>query len=28
MGNEEGDEVIVKAPQGNILYEILEVKYI
>jgi transcription elongation factor GreA len=28
MGNEEGDEVTVKAPQGNILYEILEVKYI
>ena len=28
IGNEEGDEVIVKAPKGDILYEILEVKYI
>ena len=28
IGNEEGDEVIVKAPKGNILYEILEVQYI
>ena len=28
MGNEEGDEVIVKAPKGDILYEILEVQYI
>ena len=28
MGNEEGDEVTVKAPQGDIIYEILEVKYI
>ena len=26
--NEEGDEVIVKAPKGDILYEILEVQYI
>ena len=28
LGNEEGDEVTVKAPKGNILYEILEVLYI
>ena len=28
IGNEEGDEVTVKAPKGDILYEILEVKYI
>ena len=28
MGNEEGDEVTVKAPKGDILYEILEVEYI
>ena len=28
MGNEEGDEITVKAPKGDILYEILEVKYI
>jgi transcription elongation factor GreA len=28
IGNEEGDEVIVKAPQGDIFYEILEVEYI
>ena len=28
LGNEEGDEVIVKAPKGDILYEILEVLYI
>ena len=28
MGNEEGDEVTVKAPKGDILYEILEVHYI
>ena len=28
MGNEEGDEIIVKAPKGDILYEILEVRYI
>jgi len=28
LGNEEGDEVIVKAPIGDIIYEILEVKYI
>jgi len=28
IGNEEGDEVIVKAPKGDILYEILEVQYI
>ena len=28
ISNEEGDEVIVKAPKGDILYEILEVQYI
>ncbi|BBB23014.1 transcription elongation factor GreA [Abyssogena phaseoliformis symbiont OG214] len=28
MGNEEGDEVTVKAPKGDIVYEILNVKYI
>ena len=28
MGNEVGDEVVVKAPQGDIIYEILEVAYI
>ena len=28
IGNEEGDKVIVKAPKGDILYEILEVQYI
>ncbi|HIE78794.1 MAG TPA: transcription elongation factor GreA, partial [Candidatus Thioglobus sp.] len=28
LGNEEGDEVTVKAPMGDILYEILEVQYI
>jgi transcription elongation factor GreA len=28
MGNEEGDEVIVKAPKGDLTFEILEVKYI
>ena len=28
IGNEEGDEVTVKAPKGDILYEIIEVKYI
>ena len=28
MGNEEGDEVTVKAPKGDILYEILDVQYI
>ena len=28
MGNEEGDEITVKAPKGDILYEILEVRYI
>ena len=28
MGNEEGDEVTVKAPKGDIIYEILEVQYI
>ena len=28
ISNEEGDKVIVKAPKGDILYEILEVQYI
>lgn len=28
MGNEEGDEVTVKAPRGDIVYEILEVEYL
>ena len=28
LGNEEGDEVTVKAPIGDILYEILQVQYI
>jgi len=28
IGNEEGDEVTVKAPKGDIFYEILEVQYI
>ena len=28
IGNEEGDAVTVKAPKGNILYEIIEVQYI
>jgi len=28
IGNEEGDEVTVKAPKGDILYVIIEVKYI
>ena len=28
IGNEEGDEVTVKAPKGDIIYEILEVQYI
>lgn len=28
MGSEEGDEVTVKAPQGDTLYEILEVQYL
>jgi transcription elongation factor GreA len=28
MGNEEGDEVTVKAPKGDIVYEILEVQYL
>ena len=28
LGNQEGDEVIVKAPIGDIIYEILEVQYI
>ena len=28
MGNEEGEEVTVKAPAGSIVYEILEVQYI
>ena len=28
IGNEKGDEVTVKAPKGDIFYEILEVQYI
>ena len=28
IGNEEGDEITAKAPKGDILYEILEVRYI
>ena len=28
MGNEEGDEVTVNAPKGDIVYEILEVQYL
>ena len=28
MGNEKGDEITVKAPKGDILYEIIEVQYI
>jgi transcription elongation factor GreA len=28
MGNEEGDEVVVKAPAGDIIYEILKVQYL
>ena len=28
LGKEEGDEAIVNAPKGDIIYEILEVKYI
>ena len=28
IGNEEGEEITVKAPKGDILYEILEVRYI
>ena len=28
IGNEEGDEVTVKVPKGDILYEIIEVQYI
>ena len=28
IGNKEGDEVTVKAPKGDILYEIIEVQYI
>ena len=28
MGNEEGDEITVKAPKGDILYVIIEVQYI
>ena len=28
IGNEEGDEITVKAPKGDILYQILEVRYI
>lgn len=28
MGNEEGEEVVVRAPKGEIYYEILEVQYL
>jgi transcription elongation factor GreA len=28
LGKEEGDEVIVKAPKGDISYEILEIQYV
>ena len=28
LGKEEGDEATVNAPKGDIVYEILEVKYI
>jgi Transcription elongation factor len=28
MGSEEGEEVTVKAPKGDIIYEILEVQYL
>jgi len=28
IGNEEGDEITVKAPKGDILYDIIEVQYI
>ena len=28
IGNEEGDEITVKAPKGEILYEIIEVQYL
>jgi transcription elongation factor GreA len=28
LGNEEGDEVTVKAPKGDIPYEILEIQYV
>ena len=28
MGNEEGDEVTVNAPKGDIIYEILDVQYL
>ena len=28
IGNEEGEEITVKAPKGDILYEIIEVQYI
>jgi transcription elongation factor GreA len=28
IGNEEGDEITVKAPKGDILYEIIEVQYL
>ena len=28
MGNEEGDEITVKAPKGDILYEVIQVSYI
>ena len=28
IGNEQGDEITVKAPKGDILYEIIEVQYL
>ena len=28
IGNEEGDEVTVKAPKGDVLYKIIEIQYI
>jgi transcription elongation factor GreA len=28
VGKSEGDEVTIKTPSGNIVYEILEVKYV
>jgi transcription elongation factor GreA len=28
IGNEEGDEITVKAPKGDILYEVIQVSYI
>ena len=28
VGKSEGDEVTIKTPSGNIIYEIVEVKYV